>query len=331
MKAAGTNTLAALSSSQFFKAELYDIALASGTTLRLTDYDLPLTVGANTYASNVVIKRAGLVTKRGLEVQSLKLTLAPQLDAPTPATIGGLPLMQAIRLGYLDGARVTMYKVFMQAPGTPGALPTNTNNEAVTWFTGRIASVEAGRMTAAVEVESDLALLNVQMPRNLLQTGCVHTLFDAGCTLSKATFTSSGTVSSAVTATQTTFTSGLAQATDYFALGIVTFTSGANNGLSRTVKAHSVTNGAITLVAPLPTAPAVGDTFTIVPGCNKLQATCSSKFSNLIHFRGFPYVPVPETLYDGGTVQGPAPTLGKQGGAGTGSQTPGRVPGIYRP
>lgn len=34
-----------------------------------------------------------------------------------------------------------------------------------------------------------------------------------------------------------------------------------------------------------------GDAFTIYPGCDKQQSTCSAKFNNLIHFRGFPYVP----------------------------------------
>jgi uncharacterized phage protein (TIGR02218 family) len=41
------------------------------------------------------------------------------------------------------------------------------------------------------------------------------------------------------------------------------------------------------------TAPANGDTFNIYPGCDKKQATCSTKFANLTHFRGFPYIPRP--------------------------------------
>jgi len=46
----------------------------------------------------------------------------------------------------------------------------------------------------------------------------------------------------------------------------------------------------------LPFAPAAGDVFTAYPGCDKTQATCASpKFSNLVNFEGFPYVPAPET------------------------------------
>jgi uncharacterized phage protein (TIGR02218 family) len=185
-------------------------------------------------------------------------------------------------------------------------------------------------MSAHVSVESDLALLNVQMPKNLIQVGCVHTLFDGGCALLKATYTTSGATTATVTATATTFSTGLTQAAGYYSLGVITFTSGANNGLSRTIQNYSNTSGQVTLVAPLPSAPATGDTFTIIPGCDKQQATCSSKFANLSHFRGFPYVPVPETIYDGGTVKGPAPALAGQGGPGSGSYVPGRVPGGYK-
>jgi uncharacterized phage protein (TIGR02218 family) len=47
----------------------------------------------------------------------------------------------------------------------------------------------------------------------------------------------------------------------------------------------------IDLIAPFPVIPLVGDAFTIYPGCDKQQSTCATKFGNLIHFRGFPYVP----------------------------------------
>ena len=332
MKAAGSNTLAALSVGQFYQAELYDVVLAGGTTFRFTDYDLPLTVGANTYLSNMVVVRGSLSQRIGLDPQTLDLSLSPQGDAVSAVTVGGLPFLQAVKLGFLDGARVTMYKVFLQkTTSTDGSLATNTNGEAVPWFKGRVAEASAGRMAADIVVESDVALLNLAMPRNIIQPGCVHSLFDAGCTLSKAAATDSGTVTATGPNTALAFTSGLTQATDFFALGIVTFTSGPNSGISRTVKAYANTSGVVTAVAPFPSVPATGNTFTITPGCDKQQATCSGKFSNLPHFRGYPYVPVPETLYDGGSVQAPAPTVGGQGDPGTGSPWVGNIWGGYIP
>ena len=86
----------------------------------------------------------------------------------------------------------------------------------------------------------------------------------------------------------------MAQAAGYFDLGVVKFTSGANNGVARTVKRH--TSGQLVTLQPLPAAVANGDTFQVWPGCDKLQGTCSGKFANLARFRGQPYIPMAETV-----------------------------------
>ena len=71
------------------------------------------------------------------------------------------------------------------------------------------------------------------------------------------------------------------------------FCGGANAGLTRTVKSYG--SGLFRFALQLPHPPASGDTFTVYPGCPKTQAACKDKFSNLIHFRGYPYVPPAET------------------------------------
>ncbi len=42
---------------------------------------------------------------------------------------------------------------------------------------------------------------------------------------------------------------------------------------------------------PLPFSPAPGDTFEIEPGCNKLKATCDTKFHNIINYAGEADIP----------------------------------------
>lgn len=81
--------------------------------------------------------------------------------------------------------------------------------------------------------------------------------------------------------------------TGYYDNGQIVFTSGANNGLVKAVKSYSAQQ--FFFNSPLPFPPNAGDTFIAYPGCDKTQATCSSKFNNLANFEGFPYVPVPET------------------------------------
>jgi hypothetical protein len=75
----------------------------------------------------------------------------------------------------------------------------------------------------------------------------------------------------------------------YFAYGQVTFTSGQNKGFVMDVKAFSP--GVVTLAMTLPYPLAVGDTYSIVAGCDKLFGTCRDRWNNVVHFRGEPYIP----------------------------------------
>lgn len=75
----------------------------------------------------------------------------------------------------------------------------------------------------------------------------------------------------------------------YFDFGVITFDSGANAGLSMEVKAYAP--GQIILQLPMPYDVAIGDGYTLVAGCDKSMATCRDRFSNLLNFRGEPYLP----------------------------------------
>ena len=78
---------------------------------------------------------------------------------------------------------------------------------------------------------------------------------------------------------------------------MVKFTTGLNTGLQRTIKAY--TNGSpsnFTLISPFPNVPTIGDSFTIYAGCDKSMATCTARFSNLVNFRGTPFVPAADIV-----------------------------------
>lgn len=306
MKASGASAAGLiLATGQYHIAALYEFACVqpSATTFYWAAWDSSLTVGGHTYTANMHIRRGPITQRTGVEVQTLELQCTPQADRAA-ILVGGVPFLEACRLGFLDGCRVTMKKLIMSTAGdvTPGA---------VTWFQGRAADVRAGRVSASITVESDLALLRMAMPRNIIQTGCTHRLFDAGCMLNPASWQVSGAVST-VASDRSYITSGLSQANDYFSLGVLTFTAGPLSGLSFGVKSYANAGGKVTFLRQLPIAPVAGNTFTITPGCDKRQATCSGKFSNLAHFRGYPYVPVPETIYAGGTLNPPAEHVGGQ-------------------
>jgi uncharacterized phage protein (TIGR02218 family) len=280
------------SGTQFYIADLLTIIQKSGAITRLTSapVDVLSTSQAITpadptvytfVAGGVTFARGRVKVIVGTEVDDMNITLLCG-DADT---LGGVPWPQAARGGAFDGARFVLERVYM-------ATWNDTSAGTLIVFGGQAGDVHPARHAIAVTVKSDLAILANPMPRNSYQPGCLHNLYDAGCTLAAATFTVSGAINNTSTTTAL-FTNLASVVPGYYELGVITFTSGANNGLKRTVKTYGA--GAVEVVPALPVAPGIGDTFTIYPGCDKQQATCSTKFANLTHFRGFPYVPVPET------------------------------------
>jgi uncharacterized phage protein (TIGR02218 family) len=282
MKSASAALVTLLSTQRaYFMADLYTFTLAGGAVLRYAAADTDIRVGATLFAGNgPLFTRGATRVVLGIEVDSLDVTVA----ANDTHLVGGVPFLQAVTTGAFDGALLTVERAFMATWG-------DTSAGASILFSGRVAETTASRTEAKLTARSDLELLNIKMPRNLYQPGCVHTLFNAGCALTKAAWAVNTATSSGSTAS--VLNCGLVQAAGYFDLGTVTFTGGPNAGVSRTIKSY--TPGVLTLSYPLPKPPTLGDTFTAYPGCDKKQTTCGVKFVNLGSFRGFPYVPVPET------------------------------------
>jgi uncharacterized phage protein (TIGR02218 family) len=286
MKTASTALLNLLATRQFYSADLYYFSLIGGGSLYYCGGDSDVVWNGVTWSAGKSSgpyfdrkdNKAKCHWKVGVEVDTLVFDVLPGTS-----TVLGEPFLSAVRQGVFDGAEMTLYRAFMPTYG-------NTAAGTVVMFVGRVAEIDAGRSLATFSVNSHLELLNLEMPRNLYQAGCVNTLFDASCALSMASFAVNGTVQLA-SATEITVASSMGAA-GYFALGSITFTSGANAGISRSVKNYGVTpTVTFELISPFPVIPLAGDTFTAYPGCDKQQSTCTVKFRNLANFRGFPYVP----------------------------------------
>lgn len=267
------------SSQQFYMADLYTLTLNGGFVVRYTSWDQDLVLGANTFKT-FRIERSKIRTVVGVEVDQLDVEIyADALDL-----LNGVPWFTAIQRGALDSALLKLERIFMPDIG-------DTSLGSIFLFGGRVSDTNVSRTNATLTIKSELELLDTQLPRNLYQASCIHTLYNNGCALNKAAFAVTGTVtSSSLTSINTT----LNNTTDYFTLGTIKFTSGANNGVTRSVRYQS--GGAFVFALPLVSAPTPGDTFVAHPGCNKTKDTCQSKFNNVVNFRGFPYVPTPETV-----------------------------------
>lgn len=266
----------------FFMADLYTITLIGGQVFRYTDADIGLTVGGNLFSkTGIIFSRTKTRLTLGLDTATMTI----KISADDTQLLLGTPWIQSIRLGKLDGAKIRVERLITGDW-------TDTSAGSIIMFEGEVRDSQAARLTATITVASASYKFDVSLPKNTYSPSCIHTLFDFGCAVSKTASGVSGTTTSG--STNSIVNSALGNGTDYFALGTITFTGGANNGVSRTVR--NFTGGTFNLSLPLPVQPTTGDTFTAYPGCDKALATCTSKFTNTANFRGYPFVPNPETI-----------------------------------
>lgn len=285
MKSASPELITFLNTSQqFCMADIYEIAPVIGNAVRYTTADVDLVWGGYTWShTGPILSRSSIRWAIGLEVDELSMTVS----ATMAELINGTPWPTALRYGALDDAQITLRRLIMPTWG-------DTSLGAVLLFRGRVADVDIQALEAEISVQSDLHKLNAKVPRNIYGPGCMNTLFDSVCGVSRAAHQVSTSVSATWGVPSTTsIPIAAATAAGHFDLGTIEFTSGANAGLKRAVKLH--TSHVVRLALPLPVAPANGDTCIVTPGCDKRETTCTSKFSNRPNFRGCPYVPAPET------------------------------------
>jgi uncharacterized phage protein (TIGR02218 family) len=292
VKTISTGLQTILAGNQFLVAELYSFTLIDGTVLRYGDYEPALPVlsanGHDYPAGGLKFTRTRARQALGLEVGELDLEIFADPDDST-SHVNGVSFQEFVRGGGLDGALVRVDRCFMSIWGdcaTNGTLP---------WIVDSRFSVSViGRTTIKPTVKDLTELLNITMPRDVYQPGCLNTLYDLDtCTLVKSSFAGAGSAQAGSTASNIFIGTVGAPADGYFTLGTITFTSGVNSGISRTIQSY--VGGHIIVPMPFPSAPAVDDTFNAYPGCDKTKATCLAKFSNLANFRGQPFIPVPET------------------------------------
>jgi uncharacterized phage protein (TIGR02218 family) len=276
------NGYRAASDAQILMADCYTLTLKTGLILTYTSADVPIAWNGYVYLANAILID-GLRYKcaAGLDVDQQEITIS----AKPADKVGGVPFLQALRDGVFDGCEVQREKAFLTSWNAAPA-------GSVILFKGRVGTIgKIGRTTAQVTVNSDLVLLDLQMPRNLYSPQCAHVLYDSGCGLVKSAFGSTGAAGAGSTPSVINWSG----ASSNFTQGTILFSSGANAGVSANIK--SAGGGVLGLSAALPNVPAAGDAFTAYQGCAHTMSNCSSQFGNLSHFRGFPFVPPPAAAY----------------------------------
>ncbi|MGO9641320.1 MAG: DUF2163 domain-containing protein [Candidatus Acidiferrales bacterium] len=292
MKAATAQTIADLASGMVLKrANLLAITLKTGAALYLTDFDIDITdpITAQLYSSKGPYPRITQMSwKIGVEVDELKL----QLWAYQANTINSVAVLDSIRAQSWTDALIQIKRLWFP-PFIPPAKPNFTGRAAVNMWQGNVGAIdEIDDVHAEITCRSRKARLSRQWPFHVYQPGCPWQFCGPGCELNPASFTTTGTVEAGSgTISLNTSLTAIDHAYDQ---GVITFTSGVNNGITRTIRFYLNAGGQVVLFLPLPNVPAVGDTFSALLGCARTQAACTAH-GNLSHYGGQDCVPVPET------------------------------------
>ncbi|MEW5963550.1 MAG: DUF2163 domain-containing protein [Pseudomonadota bacterium] len=250
-----------------------------GVVLGFTDHDRALSFDGTTYEAAAGFTASELRDSVGLGVDNLEVEGALSSTSLAEADLAG---------GAFDDARIEIYRVNWQDPA-----------QRLLMRTGSLGEVRRSGSGFTAEVRG-LAHYLQQPKGRLFQHTCDADLGDARCKvdLGAAVYRGDGVVAE-VSSERRFSADGLAGfASEWFSRGRLTFTSGAAGGLAYEVKAHTLSAGVATieLWQPARGPLAAGQTFVVTAGCDKHPATCRTKFSNMINFRGFPHMPGNDVL-----------------------------------
>lgn len=255
-----------------------------GQTFALTDLDMDITIGGQTYSTAIGYSRTAINTDSAMTVSNANF-LGVFDSASLTAT--------DLRSGLFDYASLEVMAVNWSDPTMapimlPGAV------------LGEVSAQPSGIFTA--ELRGITQFLANQIGE-LYTSACKASLGDWRCKvpLSDASWTKTGTVVT-VAGDNRVFTIGdLGEPRDgnstWWTEGTVTWTSGANNGRSMEVGSWGVLTRTIGLFMPMPspiagpTETTPGDTFRITPGCDKSRTMCNTRYNNVINIRATPDIP----------------------------------------
>ena len=303
-----------LATGEFFIADLLEITLQRADLIPLPYYtnaqeDLTAihTLGEvlggvlGAYYSRLLgFSRGSTHIGLGLATDTLELSLWPFAGSGEGgATYQGIPIMQAILNGLLDGARVRLRRQFMPADNY-----TDCSASPVWLFSGRVSEVRATSNLCELTVSSDLELLDRPMPPNLYQPMCSKTPGSWACAGSIPYLDIHAEAGSTITNIIIDSASIFDQAhATFWEQGVCSGVYGMNTTTRRSIK-KMYWDGSLTHLTPgkaLPYAPTEDDVFRIQAGCDRtLGVNGCPKIgygigTNEIHFRGFPWIPRPET------------------------------------
>lgn len=260
------------------EADLWKITRADGTAYRFTSHNRALTVNGEVYTP------CGGITSSALQL-SAALGETDNIDLQGLVTTGAISAID-LWSGLFNGATVEISRVDWT--------DTATGYQEII-LTGRTGALEIKDTSYRFEVVSAGQRLSQNAILQTVTPSCRYTLGDSRCGVNLASFTTTGSVTAVAlpnlrtSATRRSFTdSSKVEAAEHWQFAKLTWTSGANTGITSDVR--SFAGGVFVLDVAMPYDIALSDDYSIVRGCDKLPGTCHTVFSNKINFGGFEWV-----------------------------------------
>lgn len=244
-----------------------------GTVLGFTDHDTDLCCDGVIYAAATGLSATDIQSQKDYAVDNMEIAGAFSAAALTEADLSA---------GLYDGATVEILRVNWQTP-----------SQYVLIRKGCLGEIKRGHSGFQAEIRGLMQQLHQTVGRSFCYL-CDADVGDSRCgiDITASAYCGSGAISTVTDNRRFTVTDLSAFSTGWFTGGKLSWTSGANKGLSCEVKRHSKSSAAVSIEIWLAASQdvAAGDSFTVSVGCNKKFSTCKSKFANAANHRGFPYM-----------------------------------------
>lgn len=255
-------------------ARCWRLERRDGAVFGFTDHDRSLSFAGTEFEPETGFTRSETTSRLGLAIDTMEVEGAISSEVIAEADI---------TKGLWDDAGVEVWTVDWS----------DTANR-VLMRQGNLGELVRGDLAFMAELRSLSHRLNQERGRTY-QRLCDAVLGDGRCTveITALEYLGTGEVVSSSDGRYLTI-SGLDEFEDgWFSQGLLTWTSGANEGGRIEIRHHALTSGAVTLELwqKAGAAIAAGDEFSLTAGCNKTFDMCQARFANALNFRGFPHVP----------------------------------------
>ena len=273
---------------QLYRAELYKITLSEGTIVYYTNSDVNILYRGNTYIA-IPIKRDSIASSVNLKLDPLSLTIGI-----AGLTINGYTIPQIVNKKWLNKASVYISLVDPIVPILEFPLYDGIIDGELYY--------DQGTITLECNVVTDL--LNNTFPKIIYSEVCQHKLYDIRCGIKAYGEGQEGVVSediskSIVKAVIFLFTN---KPKGLWLGGTITFTSSANNGITRTINVHD--NGSVIVSVPFPYTIDASATFTAtIPAYAESGTITDNSGSNVVLISSvFAFANKPQGFWVGGLI-----------------------------